>query len=103
MHFKVDVRGDGESVKQTQKKVGPCWQSTEESCDEELWLRTEKLLRKRVGAVTKELVLRCLVAHPVNLPLGNGMKYSQIRLVVFTAVDFAQMKKEVEDMEKAAE
>lgn len=93
MHFKMDVRGDGELVKQTQKKVDPYWQSTEESCDEKLWLRTEKLLRKRVGAVPKELVPHCLVAHPVNLPLGNGMKYSQIRLVVFTAVDFPQIKK----------
>lgn len=26
MHFKMDVRGDGESVKQILKKVGPCWQ-----------------------------------------------------------------------------
>ena len=91
MHFKMDVRGDEESTKQTPKKVGPCWQSTEESCDEELWLSTEKLLRKRLGAVTKELVLHCLVAHPVNLPQGNGMKYSQTRLVVFTAVDFTQI------------
>lgn len=63
-------------------------------------------MRKRVGAVTKELVLHCLVAYPVNLPLGNEMKCSQIRLVVFTAVDFAQIKKkkkELEDMEKATE
>lgn len=69
-------------------------------------LRKEKLLRKRVvvaGTVTKEK-LYCLVAHPVNLSLANGMKYSQISisilvvyytstLVVFTAVNSAQVKK----------
>lgn len=72
-----------------------------ESCDEKLWLRTEKLLAKRVG--TKKLVFHCLVAHPVNLPLGNGMKYSQIRLVVLRATDFAQIEKGLEDMEIEAE
>lgn len=74
-----------------------------ESCDEELQIRTEKLLVKRVRTVTKKLVFHCLVAHPVNLPLGNGMKYSQIRLVVLRAIDFAQIEKELEDMEIEAE
>lgn len=58
---------------------------------------------KRVGRVTKKLVFHCLAAHPVNLPLGNGMKYSQIRLVVLRAIDFAQTEKELEDMEIEAE
>lgn len=81
-----------------------CWWSTEvESCDEELQIRTEKLLVKRVRTVTKKLVFHCLVAHPVNLPLGNGMKYSQIRLVVLRAIDFARIEKELEDMEIEAE
>lgn len=80
-----------------------------ESCDEEIWLRKEKLLRKRVvavGTVTR-VVLYCLAAHPVNLPLANGMKYCQISisilvvhytsiLVLFTAVNFAQVKKRAE-------
>lgn len=48
-------------------------------------------------------MLYCLAAHPVNLPLGNGMKYSQIRLVVLRAIDFAQIKKGLEDMEIKAE
>lgn len=74
-----------------------------ESCDEELWLRTEKLLAKRVGTITKKLVYHCLVAHAVNLPLGNGLKYSQIRLVVLRAIDFAQIEKELEDIEIEAE
>lgn len=72
-----------------------------ECCDEKLWLRTEKLLAKRVG--TKKLVFHCLVAHPVNLALGNGMRHSQIRLVLLRATDFAQIKKELEDMEIEAE
>lgn len=48
-------------------------------------------------------MFHCLAAHPVNLPLGNGMKYSQISLVVLRAIDFAQIEKELEDMEVEAE
>lgn len=55
MHFKIDVTIDWESVKQTQKQVGPWWPSTEEeSADEELWLRTEKALEKESGSNNKE-------------------------------------------------
>lgn len=56
--------------------------------------------RTALGKKGKELVFHCPAAHPVNIPLGNGMKYSQIRL---RAIDFAQIEKELEDMEIEAE
>lgn len=74
MHFKTHVRGNGESVKQTQKKVGPCRQSTkEESCDE---VKDRKAFEKDGGSSNKADGAPLPCCSSCQYTPRNGMEYS---------------------------